>query len=580
MDHNDLPIKLTEEPNTHLKCPVCLNLYSDPVINVRCGHTFCRKCAFATTKCPVDNTHCDTSQLVINRLVVGQIEDLLIHCQYGLKKNDGEWILDPNGCQEVIELGKRQEHEGSCGFADVSCPNSNLCRGIKKHNVENHLKNCQFVPCCNKDQGCTVVGRSSLVEEHSKVCSFSKSFVSNGLSLSRILDVEKENQSLKHQVTDLTDRVGTLESARDDISSQLSGCMENLQSLQQKYDELHATVESLLTSPGVRLSSSQMSLVDSTGAPRRRSVRSFASSPDNSGRVERWEMPFTFKCIGTCRGHKDVVWCLCAYKGKLYSAGADSVIKVWDLESLAKGCINNFHGHTGVVHCLVVSSDRLYSAGNDHSIRVWDIETGSQVQNLENAHDNLICAMVVFDKYICTSSFSLIKIWEANTLILKHSLSNLNHWVRALALSTDKQKLYSGSHNTINMWETENFTSVGNIEHSFGSVYSLAVTKLYIITGSYNQNIQLFDIKTHQHITNLQGHLGTVTSLIVSPSGNFFFSSSQDSQVQIWGVEKLLPVQTLQRHQASVNSLALFGNLLLSGSTDHEIKVFRYFQLP
>ena len=67
MDDNDLPVKLTEEPNTHLNCPVCLKLYSDPVINVRCGHTFCRKCVFATTKCPVDNTHCDTSQLVINR---------------------------------------------------------------------------------------------------------------------------------------------------------------------------------------------------------------------------------------------------------------------------------------------------------------------------------------------------------------------------------------------------------------------------------------------------------------------------------------------------------------------------------
>ena len=49
------------------------------------------------------------------------------------------------------------------------------------------------------------------------------------------------------------------------------------------------------------------------------------------------------------RGHQGVVWCLCAYKGKLYSAGDDSVVKVWDLESLAKGCISNFQGHTGTV---------------------------------------------------------------------------------------------------------------------------------------------------------------------------------------------------------------------------------------
>ena len=63
----DVPTKFADLPSPHLKCPICGGLYKDPVINIKCGHTFCRSCAFTTTRCPVDNSHCDTSQVVVNR---------------------------------------------------------------------------------------------------------------------------------------------------------------------------------------------------------------------------------------------------------------------------------------------------------------------------------------------------------------------------------------------------------------------------------------------------------------------------------------------------------------------------------
>ena len=42
---------------------------------------------------------------------------------------------------------------------------------------------------------------------------------------------------------------------------------------------------------------------------------------------------------------------------------------------------------------------------------------------------------------------------------------------------------------------------------------------------------------------------------------------------QMWGLEQMLPIQNLSRHQGSVNALTLHGNFLLSGSEDHEVKV-------
>ena len=49
--------------------------------------------------------------------------------------------------------------------------------------------------------------------------------------------------------------------------------------------------------------------------------------------------------------------------------------------------------------------------------------------------------------------------------------------------------------------------------------------------------------------------------------------------LQIWNLENMLPIQTLQRHEGSVNTLILHGDYLLSGSEDREIKVLNLLLL-
>ncbi len=46
--------------------------------------------------------------LVCFRALLGQIEDLSIHCGYGLAwdSDKGEFLPDPQGCTEIVKLGK------------------------------------------------------------------------------------------------------------------------------------------------------------------------------------------------------------------------------------------------------------------------------------------------------------------------------------------------------------------------------------------------------------------------------------------------------------------------------------------
>lgn len=573
------PIVFVTEPSSHLKCPVCGELYIEPVINMGCGHTMCDRCLRTCGNCPVDGEQCDASRSVVNRLVVSQIDDLQIYCRYGLMPSSrgDSYIPNPNGCQDEISLGGRIEHEKVCLFSTVACPNSEHCGVFRKSGIDKHLKACIYTQCQHSIKGCQFYGKMGDVKRHSETCGYRNlvQSVSQDEFTSVTMNIEETNKILRSQIGALTSRVQALEATNSIIHSQLHGLQDSMESMVLKFDTLQASVE-LLFAKNRRMTGTGVNSPDR----RRDSRRSLSGSPTHNARFEKWEMPFQFKCIGTFRGHNGIVWCLATHKNKLLSAGADSVIKVWDLEVLSKGCIQTVTGHSGSIHCMLVVGSCLYTAGDDHTIRVWDVNTWQGTECVSDAHDNIICAMAASKEYLFTASFSLIKIWTLNGIKLKTTISSLDHWVRTLVLSSDKAVLYSGSHNAVNIWDTtEPFSSLGKVDHEFGSIYALALTDLHIIVGTADHSVQIFDLATKKHLKELTGHMSAVQSLIASPSGRFLFSASSDSTIQIWNLENFLPIHALRRHEGSVNTIALRGDILLSGSEDREIKIFKHFQM-
>lgn len=154
-----VPTKFVEEPQA-LLCPVCHSIFKEPVISVKCGHTFCRRCVEGMVRggvpCPLDEIDCDSGQLVLNRAVIGQVDDLLIFCCHGLVSRDGgqTYQTDPNGCKELIKFGQRQSHEDICKYARVVCPvGGDECGFLRRLGLEEHLSQCSRVPCPFADFG-------------------------------------------------------------------------------------------------------------------------------------------------------------------------------------------------------------------------------------------------------------------------------------------------------------------------------------------------------------------------------------------------------------------------------------------
>ncbi len=163
--------KFVEEP-APLLCPVCKKVFAEPIISVKCGHTFCKVCieglVNAGKRCPLDDQGCDAVQLVLNLAIMGQLADLKIHCCYGIRPSgtsagvtsgssrdkEVEYEVDPDGCPEQIRLGQRLEHEDNCTYALVECPVAGEgCGLVRKRDLERHMEICASVPCPYADFG-------------------------------------------------------------------------------------------------------------------------------------------------------------------------------------------------------------------------------------------------------------------------------------------------------------------------------------------------------------------------------------------------------------------------------------------
>ena len=82
-------------------------------------------------------------------------------------------------------------------------------------------------------------------------------------------------------------------------------------------------------------------------------------------------------------------WSSAPMEPTLASAGADRVVRIWDV---ATGELRaTLHGHSAAVFGLAFSPDGklLASASADRTIRCWDLATGRQLQVLEG-HTNWV----------------------------------------------------------------------------------------------------------------------------------------------------------------------------------------------
>ncbi len=151
--------------------------------------------------------------------------------------------------------------------------------------------------------------------------------------------------------------------------------------------------------------------------------------------------------------------------------------------------------------------------------------------------------------------------------------------VNSVAFSLDGQYIVSGSRDkTVKLWDLKERVLLHTFNGHESEVNSVAFSPdgKYLVSGSNDKTLKLWDVKNRVLLHTFDGHQDWVNSVAFSPDGKYLVSGSSDNTVKLWDVKNQVLLHAFDGYQDWVNSVAFSpdGKYLVSGSDDKTVKLW------
>ncbi|YAG13408.1 Serine/threonine protein kinase [Nostoc sp. DSM 114161] len=228
-------------------------------------------------------------------------------------------------------------------------------------------------------------------------------------------------------------------------------------------------------------------------------------------------------------------------------------IKIFNLENQEE--ILTLKGHSDAALSLVVAPDgTLISGSQDKNIHVWEQPRSGKYYKL-GGHPchvwgmNIVKLALSIDGKTLISGSSIdraIKIWDwqqrQQIATLGTETLALNNYVPGLscvAISPDGTVAIAGGENQVDVWDIEKREKVYTLTlEADNDIQSICVSKdgKAFFGGLKNGIIRIWNLLTGEIIHDLEGHLGIVWCMALSPDGKTLVSGSVDKTIKIWSI--------------------------------------------
>ncbi|EXB39383.1 WD repeat-containing protein 5 [Morus notabilis] len=251
------------------------------------------------------------------------------------------------------------------------------------------------------------------------------------------------------------------------------------------------------------------------------------------------------RLVGHSEGVSDVAWSSDSHY--ICTASDDRTLRIWDARSPGGECVKTLRGHSNFVFCVNFNSQSnlIVSGSFDDTIRVWEVKTGKCLHTIR-AHSMPVTS-VHFNRdgslIVSGSHDGSCKIWDtASGTCLKTLIDDKVPAVSFAKFSPNgKFILVATLNDTLKLWNysTGRFLKVYaghvNKEYCITSTFSVTNGK-YIVSGSEDRCVYLWDLQHKNMVQKLEGHTGTVISVSCHPTENKIASAGLDNDisVRIW----------------------------------------------
>jgi WD40 repeat protein len=202
--------------------------------------------------------------------------------------------------------------------------------------------------------------------------------------------------------------------------------------------------------------------------------------------------------------------------------------------------------------CVTFSPDGrfLLNAGAYHTIKVIDARTGEKVGILGRHTDDIWCLRFSPDGKLLASASSdfTVKLWDATRLqqeqvpLLTIPLPLVNGYADRVAFTSDSRRLVTGGEKrTVKIWDARTGELLHSLSGHSGDIYCVAVSPdgRWIASAGEDTTVRLWDARTGEPVQKLRGHTRIVSSLCFSPDSRRLVSGSRDHTVKVWDLTHL-----------------------------------------
>ncbi|MEA5420041.1 protein kinase [Spirulina sp. CCNP1310] len=187
-----------------------------------------------------------------------------------------------------------------------------------------------------------------------------------------------------------------------------------------------------------------------------------------------------------------------------------------------------------------------------------------------------IALLVAFGSYGGWQAYQTV--WPSSiTYAAPEQWAGHTSFINDLAISPDSQYLITGSADrTLKIWDLNS----GDLRHtleghgSFINAVEITPDGQFVITGSADRTIKVWRVEDGHLERTLSGHQGFVDQLHLSPDGQTLVSTGADHTVRIWDWQRGQLRHTLTGHTGFINGLAISNNgeILITASADQTVR--------
>jgi len=189
------------------------------------------------------------------------------------------------------------------------------------------------------------------------------------------------------------------------------------------------------------------------------------------------------------------------------------------------------------------------------------------------------------DNAFIALSDGIVLVMDKNRVAVKKHLKASSQSARCIAINAKTREIAVGySDNLIRVFDADTFELRHTLAAHTNSVFTVQYSPdgQFLLSGSRDAHLHVWEVSSqYQLYKDIVAHLFAINHLVFSPDASMFASCSMDKSIKIWDAISFRLLKVIDRarhagHGTSVNKLLWtnFNNLLVSASDDKRLSVW------